>query len=110
MQAGLENVPQEKRAFSPRGKITPLNGKIVGKVNSPRKKAMERHVYPLRLMFPKGGPISPRYRIKFTRDNFTSPRGGFFSSKEKIANNFTSPRSRFFSSRENIADNFTSPR
>ena len=25
-------------------------------------------------MFPKGGPIFPRYRMKFTRDNFTSLR------------------------------------
>ena len=56
------------------------------------KKARERHVYPLRPMFPKGGPISPRYRIKFIKDNFTSQRGRFFSSKEKIADNFTSPR------------------
>ena len=30
--------------------------------------------------------------MKFTRDNFTSPRGRFFSLKEKIADNFTSPR------------------
>ena len=30
--------------------------------------------------------------MKFTRDNFTYPRGGVFSLKEKIANNFTSPR------------------
>ena len=30
--------------------------------------------------------------MKFTRDNFTSPRDRFFSSKEKIADNFTSPR------------------
>ena len=30
--------------------------------------------------------------MKFTRDNFTSPRGRFFSSKEKIVDNFTSPR------------------
>ena len=36
-----------KRVFSPRGKFTPLNGKIAGKDNSPRKKARERHVYPL---------------------------------------------------------------
>ena len=43
-------------------------------------------------MFPKGGPISPRYKMKFTRDNFTSRRGRFFSSKEKIADNFTSLR------------------
>ena len=43
-------------------------------------------------MFPKGGPISPRYRIKFTRDNFTSPRGILFSSRKKIADNFTSLR------------------
>ena len=45
-------------------------------------------------MFPKGGPISPWYRMKFTRDNFTSPRGRFFSSREKIAKNFTSPRKK----------------
>ena len=43
-------------------------------------------------MFPKGGPISPRYRMKVTKDNFTSPRGRLFSLREKIANNFTSPR------------------
>ena len=43
-------------------------------------------------MFPKGGSISPWYRMKFTRYNFTSPRGRFFSSREKIAENFTSPR------------------
>ena len=43
-------------------------------------------------MFPKGGPVSPRYKMKFSRDNFTSPRGRFFSSKEKIVDNFTSPR------------------
>ena len=81
-----------KIAFSPRGKFTPLNDMIVGKVNSPRKMAGERHVYLLRPMFPKGGFISPRYIMKFTRDNFTSPRGRFVSSKGKIADNFTSPR------------------
>ena len=81
-----------KRTFSPRGKFTPLNSKIPRKVNSLRKKAGERHVYPLMPMFPKSGPISPRYRMKFTRDNFTSPRGRVFSLKEKIANNFTFPR------------------
>ena len=43
-------------------------------------------------MFPKGEPISPRYGMKFTKDNFTSLRGRFFSSKEKIANNFTFSR------------------
>ena len=52
---------------------------------------MEIHVYSLKPMLPKGGPISPRYRMKFTRDNFTSPRGRFFSSKKKIADNLTSP-------------------
>ena len=82
----------KKKIFFPMGKFTPLNGKIAGKVNSPRKKTRERHVYPLKPMFQKCGPISLRYRMKFTRDNFTSPRGRFFSSKEKIANNFTSPR------------------
>ena len=30
--------------------------------------------------------------MKFTKDNFTSLRCRFFSSKEKIADNFTSPR------------------
>ena len=30
--------------------------------------------------------------MKFTRDNYTSPRGRFFSLREKIANNFTSLR------------------
>ena len=30
--------------------------------------------------------------MKFTRDNFTSLRGRFFSSKKKIVDNFTSPR------------------
>ena len=67
MQVGLEKVPQEKKAFSPRVKFTSLNVKIVGKVNSPRKKVGERHVYPLRPIIPKGGPVSPRYEIKFTR-------------------------------------------
>ena len=72
-----------KRVFSPRGKFTPLNGKMARKVNSLRKKSEEIHVYPLMPMFPKGGPISPRYIMKFTRDNFTSPRGRFFSFKEE---------------------------
>ena len=30
--------------------------------------------------------------MKFTKDNFTSPKGRFFFSKEKIADNFTNPR------------------
>ena len=78
--------------FSSRGKFTPLNGKISGKANSLRKKAGERHIYPLNPMFPKGRLISLRYRMKFTRDNFTSLGGRFFPSKEKIADNFTFPR------------------
>ena len=41
---------------------------------------------------PKGGPLSLRYKMKFTRDNLTSLRGRFFSSKERIADNFTPPR------------------
>ena len=31
MQASLENVPQEKDFFFPRGKFTPLNDKLQGK-------------------------------------------------------------------------------
>ena len=88
---GFRKCSSRKRAFSPRGEFTSLNGKITGKFNSLRKKAGERHVYPLRPMFPKCGPISPRYRIKFTKDNFKSPRGRLFSSKEKIVDNFTFP-------------------
>ena len=32
--------------------------------------------------------------MKFTRDKFTSPRGRFFFSREKIADNFTSLRKK----------------
>ena len=81
-----------KRVFSLRGKFTPLNDKIARKVKCTRKKVGERHVYPLIPMFPKGGLISSRYKMKFVKDNFTSPRGRFFSSKKKIADHFTSPR------------------
>ena len=88
----FKECSSRNRACSPKGKFPPLNDKILGKVNSPRKKARERHVSPLRPMFPKGGPISPRYIMKYTRDHFTSPRGRFFSSREKITYNFTSPR------------------
>ena len=77
---------------SPRGRFFSSKEEIVDNFNSPRKKAREIHVYPLTPMFPKGGPISSRYRMKFTINNFTSPRGRFFSSKKKIADNFTSPR------------------
>ena len=58
------------------------------------KKVGERHVSPLRPMFPKGGPISLRYRMMFTKDSFTSRRGRFFSLREKISDNFTSPRKK----------------
>ena len=58
----LRKCSSRKRAFSLRGKFTPLNGNIARKVNSLRKKAGERHVYPLMPMFPKSGPISLRYR------------------------------------------------
>ena len=75
---------KKKELFSPRGKFTPLNGKIAGKVNSPKKKVGERYVYPLRPMFPKGGLISPRYKMKFTRDYFTSLRGRFFPQKRRL--------------------------
>ena len=78
--------------FSLRGKFTPLNDKSTGKVTFSREKARERHVYPLMPIFPKSGLISPRYRMMFTRDNFTSPRVRFFSLREKIVDNFTSPR------------------
>ena len=90
----FEECSSRKRGFSLRGKFTPLNDKIARKFNSTRKKAGERLVYPLRPMFPKGGLISSRYKMKFVKVNFTSPRGRFFSSKEKIDDNFTSPRNR----------------
>ena len=46
---------------------------------------------PSGLCFQKVDPFL-RYRMKVTRDNFSSPRGRFYSSREKIADNFTSPR------------------
>ena len=46
-----------KIAFSPRGKFTPLNAKIAWKVNSPRKKSEERHVYLLSLCLQKVDPF-----------------------------------------------------
>ena len=88
----FKECSSRKRAFSPRGKFTLLNEKSAWKVKSLRKKAGERHVSPLRLMIPKGGPISPRNKMMFTKENFTSPRGRLFSSRENISDNFTSPR------------------
>ena len=90
----FKECSSRKIGFSLKRKFTPLNEKFAAKVNPPRKKARERHVSPLRPMFPKGGQISRRYKMMFTRDNFTSPRGRFFSSREKIANNFTSLRKK----------------
>ena len=63
-----------KRVFSSRGKFTHFNDKIAGKVNSLRKKVGERHVSALRSMLTKGGPISPRCKMMFTKDNFTFSR------------------------------------
>ena len=42
--------------------------------------------------------------MKFIRDNFTSPRGRFFSSMEKIVDNFTSLRGRSDSLREEVVE------
>ena len=76
-----------KIVFSLRGKFTPLNGKIEGKVNSLRKNTGERHVYPLRPMFPKGGPISLRYRMRFTKDNFTLQKVNSFPQNRRLQTN-----------------------
>ena len=51
------------RAFFPRGKFTPLNDKIAGKVNSLRKNVGERHVYPAKPVFPRGKPSYPREEV-----------------------------------------------
>ena len=51
-----ENDIGRLRECSSRGKFTLVNDKIVGKVNSPRKKARERHVSLGRLVLPRGRP------------------------------------------------------
>ena len=35
---------------------------------------MERHVPPVKPVFPKGGPSFPRYIMMFPTDKFTSPK------------------------------------
>ena len=59
----LRECSSIKRACSPRGKFTPINDKIVGKVNSLRKKVGERHVSLARLVFLGGRPSSPRKEV-----------------------------------------------
>ena len=66
--------PQEDRITPPKGKIFSPGEKIADNFTSPRKKAMERHVSPVRPIFLKGGPSSPRYNMMFTSDKFISPR------------------------------------
>ena len=57
MQVGSEKVPQKNRAFSLRGKFTPPNNKVVGKVTILRKKANQPVFLRERVegIFPRGG-------------------------------------------------------
>ena len=88
------------RAFSPRGKFTPLNDKALGKVTIPRKKA-NKPVFPregAEGRFPRGGfrdrvvPLSKRRFLP--KDRITPPNGRFFPLREKIVDNFTSSREK----------------
>ena len=73
-----------KRAFTPRGKFTPLNEKIVRKIVVPRKKANEPVFSRERVedKFLRGGygdrvvPLSKRRFMP--KDKITSPKGRFF--------------------------------
>ena len=78
------------RDFFPRGKITPPNEKVVGKVIVPRKKANKLGFPRERAegRFPRGGfrdrviPLSKR-RL-FLEDRITPPKGGFFPQKKRL--------------------------
>ena len=41
---------------------------------SPREKTWERHIPPVRPIFPRDGPSSPRYKMMFPKDKFSSPK------------------------------------
>ena len=79
--SGDRVVPLSKRRFLPEDRITPSKGrffplreKIINNFTSLREKAGEGHVPPVRLVFPGGRPISPRYKMKPPRAKFTSPK------------------------------------
>ena len=88
------------RAFSPRGKFTPPNDKVVGKVTIPRNKENK-------LVFPRkrdegrfitggyGDRVVPLSKRRFLlEDRITPPKGRFFPLREKIVDNFTSSREK----------------
>ena len=60
MQAGSKNVPQKKKACSPRGRFSSLKEKIVDNFTSPRNLVGERHVSLVIPIFLRGRPSSPR--------------------------------------------------
>ena len=58
----------------PKGRFSPLREKIAYNFTSPREKAGEGHVLPIRLVFPGRGPSPPRYKMMSPKDKFTSPK------------------------------------
>ena len=74
-------VPLSKRRFLPEDRITPPKGRsfplienIIDNFTSSREKAGKGHVPPIRHVFLRGRPSSPRYRMMSPRDKFTSPK------------------------------------
>ena len=88
------------KAFSIRGKFTPLNDKAIWKVTIPRKKA-NKPIFPREITegrFPRGGfgdRVVPLSKRKFLlKDRITPPKGRLFPLREKIIGNFTSSREK----------------
>ena len=87
----FKECSSRKRAFSPRGKLTPPNDKVVGKVTVFSRKRIKNR-------FPRRGSrdrvVPLRKRIFLLKDRITPPKGRFFSLGEKIVNNLTFPRKK----------------
>ena len=62
------------KAFSPRGGFCSSREKITNNFISLREKTWERHIPLVILVFPRGGPGSPRYKMMSPLDKFTSPK------------------------------------
>ena len=85
---GFRERSSRKRAFTLRGKFTPLNDKIVGKIIVPRKKANEpvfsmERVEGRFLRGEYGDRVVPLSKRRFMpEDKITSPKGIFFHKRE----------------------------
>ena len=88
------------KAYSPRGKFSLLNDKVVGKVTARRKKANKPIFARERA---EGRFLRGKYRDRvvplskrrfFLEDRITPPKGRFFPLREKITDHFTSLREK----------------